>query len=551
MVDGLFVFAKKQLPKFVASFSILFLWGTEALGQSDLTVNVNLSIVDMNSAPQSAQVDLPTDTILSLVLNVTDADYDDEGTLFINNQGPINLFPGGGGSNNNVATNIIVNLNNTQRGYFNAGTNTLRFEFASQDGYTIHSITPIQSIAQKEYGRFQINVDQPVSANRSRALAIYKRLVGVGTPIDNPILLAMERQLDANNLVGAAQLATTEPGFLNLVVRDFASRMSTRDESINEQFNDFTATVIGVVRDQIDARQLLYGEFFYRGSASAPVRQNLSNDILESNDHYSDLANIGNRQWSYDYSSVLERVNQQYLRLPDGGTTSHPDAAGVLTSRAFMGAHALDGTNRRLVEYTMKQFTCNDMEDWADAKATDMRVGRDIDRFPGGEGGKYQTTCRSCHSVMDGFRGAFARYDFDRNYVKHASVHAGNQMGQRPAGISSKMNQNTDTFSAGFETTDESWINNARSPANNQRFGWRGYVETGVGVQSFGRAVANSRAFSKCMVKRVYRELCKRPVSTYETQMIESMANTFESAGYDLKSLFENIAVRPECIGVN
>ena len=154
---------------------------------------------------------------------------------------------------------------------------------------------------------------------------------------------------------------------------------------------------------------------------------------------------------------------------------------------------------------------------------------------------------------MDGFRGAFARYDFQNNFVKYASYYndggGENNMRQSPAGVARKMNINSSTFSSGFSTTDDTWINNARSPANNVLFGWRGVIDSGSGVKQMARTIANSRAFSSCMVKKVYREVCRRKVSSYESEMIKSMTTSFENKGYNLKSLFEEIAIRPECLG--
>lgn len=513
---------------------------------------LNLMVNDPAN-PQTTTVNLPGEEILSLRITVFDADYGDEGQLFINEQGPINLFPGGDSGSNNIARSFTINLNGTQRGWFNAGANTLRFQFvqvnAAYDGYRIDAIQPIISIAEKLYPEIDINIDQNISNSRELALEIYKRLAGISTPIDNPVLIEMEAMINANNLLGAAKIATEESSFYNLVIRDFAARMSTREETINEPFNDFTATFIGVVRDNLDARLLLTGNMFYMGNTQVGVPNNMATDILGSNNHFSQLESN-----NYDYASVLESNPVQRIRTPGNGLVNHPDAAGVITSRTFMAAHATAGTNRRLVEFTMKQFTCNNMEDWADATAPDSRIGRDIDRFPGGEGSKFLTTCRSCHSNMDGFRGAFARFDFSDNFVKYSSFYNSgggvDAMEQNPVGVARKFNQNDQTYPSGYRTTDNSWVNNARSPANVQRFGWRGVTSTGVGVKQFARAVANSKAFSQCMVKKVYREICRRPVANFEQGMVDSVATSFESSGYKLKNLFETIAVRPECIGV-
>ena len=77
-----------------------------------------------------------------------------------------------------------------------------------------------------------------------------------------------------------------------------------------------------------------------------------------------------------------------------------------------MAAHAIAGTNRRLVEYSFREFTCMPIDKWADASGPDTYIGRDVDRFPGGVHQKFTTTCRACHSGMDSLRGAFARYTF-------------------------------------------------------------------------------------------------------------------------------------------
>ena len=535
----------RHTRQWILSLLLIIFYSETSLAQ----LNLNL---DAATAEQTTTIQVSSDTVLFLRMSIYDADYNGEGHLFVNEQGPIVLFANGNNGNNDINLDINLNLSNTQRGYFRQGSNTLRFTFETPetffDGYRINSISAIESIETKAYEEVIPRDNGEISTHRLHALEIYKRLAGVTTPIDNPVLIEMEQHLSRGNHKAAARLATQEASFYNLVVRDFAARMSTREVTINQGFNDFIATFIGVTRDNIDARQLLTGNFIYMGSGETNVPSNIEQDILRSNNHYQGLEND-----NYDFASVLMRTDTQYLRLPGGGVTSHPDAAGVITSRAFMGAHAVDGTNRRLVEFTFNQFTCFELEEWADATATDIRVGPDIDRFPGGEGANYQSTCKACHSVMDGFRGAFARYDFSDNFVKYAAYFSNgggaDRMNQSPAGIAQKMNRNSDTFPTGFRTTDDTWVNNARGPANVQRFGWRGVHSSGSGVRQMASAVANSRAFSRCMVKRVYREICRRPIASFETSFVETMATSFENNDYNLRELFEDTALRPECLG--
>jgi len=273
-------------------------------------------------------------------------------------------------------------------------------------------------------------------------------------------------------------------------------------------------------------------------------------DILLSNSHYDSL-DIGN----FDLAKVLVKDNQQLLYNGAGATVVNPDAAGVLTSRGFMQAHAIAGTNRRLVEYSFREFLCIPIDQWADSSAPEKYIGRDVDRFPGGDHLKFTTTCRACHTVMDGLRGAFARVTFSSNYVKNAlviPVGADDDMvgfmQQEPPGIAYKLNQNNDVFPDGYEVLDDSFENFAIQGTNASYFGWSNQIK-GNGINDFGRMIANSGAFAECMTRRVYRSVCKREPASFDEEMIRTTASDFRQNGYQLRSLFEKVLITPECIG--
>lgn len=390
--------------------------------------------------------------------------------------------------------------------------------------------------------------NSPITAAREKALSIYKRLNGVSAPIDSPILKQMEPLIVAGNIAGAARLATAERGFLNVVVKDFAAKMSTREETVAAPFSDFVATVVGVTKDNVDARQLLTGNFTYRGIAGlANVRAAEVADILSSNNHYADIESQG-----LDLRTSLARSDTQKLVNTTGAAVDNPEPAGLITTRAFMEAHATAGTNRRIIEYTFREFLCVPMTDFADATGSDAMVGRDVDRFPGGSNEKFQVTCKACHSNHDPLRPAVARFDFADNIVKHALVlpngTGANQMRQSPVGISSKMNQNATVFPEGYAVNDSTWVNQANRGANIDFFGWRGW-QTGNGVNQFGSMISSAEAFSRCMAKRVYQSVCKRDPASFESPMIRQAALNFESSNYNLRTLFEEIVARPECLG--
>ncbi|NQZ00352.1 MAG: hypothetical protein HRT45_06740 [Bdellovibrionales bacterium] len=391
-------------------------------------------------------------------------------------------------------------------------------------------------------------VDAPISENRTKALELYQRLVGIKIAIDAPILKEMEAFIDNDSWMEAAALATNDPGFYNLVVRDYAVKMSNREGTVKAALNDMAAMFIGVTRDERDARELLTGNFYYQaGAGYALIPSDTANDMLRSNRHFESLEAEG-----YDISKALVRVQGQKLLSSAGQVIENPNPAGILTSRAFLSAHADAGTNRRLVEFAFQEFLCSPIEQWADANVSDAYVGRDIDRYPGGSNAKYQTTCKSCHSPMDGMRGAFARYDFVDNLVKYTTFYSvgrgPNALPQMPVGIVEKINHNFDVFPGGHEITNTSWVNQTTRGTNAQRFGWRGPT-SGSGVTAFGEMISNSRAFPVCLTTRVFESLCRRAPATFESDMINAVAQDFENGGYKLKWLFERIATRSECIG--
>ena len=409
-----------------------------------------------------------------------------------------------------------------------------------------------------------------------------ERLIGSVIPVDHPMIARVEERILRNDRIGAAKIVTgdvasQEPGhpdFLNTVVKQMAMRMSNREETIRAPLNDFAASFIGITRDERSAKELLTGDFFYMANPKkAVVRSNIFRDIVVSNNHYEDLEK---EQW--DLGKVLMRVpgpdapmgspaGQMIATDSTGTMSANPDPAGVLTSRAFMQAHAIAGTNRRLVEYAFRAFMCMPMSEMADTSASPARIGRDIDRFPGGDNVKFETSCKGCHTVMDGFRGAFARFDYSNltvggaNYgiVRHTQVN--NAGGFKfPANavdantVIRKMNHNETVFPQGYEITDESFVNNAVGIKNKDVFGWAGArARGGVGVNQFGHMIADSARFSQCMAKRVYEAVCAPGMKSEAriTPIVKELASKFQASGYKLRSLFQETAATPNCAVMN
>jgi len=400
-----------------------------------------------------------------------------------------------------------------------------------------------------------INTGINITENLLKAQTIFQRLTSVKIPLYDPVLKEMAAKLDQNDAVAAAAVATQDSRFYNYTVRDFASKMSNRAETTNVPLNDFTTTVIGAVRDEISAQRLLFDNITYVADPKlVAVPSAEVTDILRSNNHYSALDNQ-----KIDLVKVIKATTQRIFN----GTKAvdMPTPAGLLTSRSWLSEHAVAGTNRRLVEYSLREFLCTPLEKIADSTGPDNVVGRDIDRFPGGVHTKFTTTCRACHTVMDGFRPAFSQFTFNSDYVMHTftspSVNTTDDEAKgsgiftsKETGatfIHDKINKNGTVFPGGKITTDDNWVNNASYGANLPYFNWTRLK--GKGIQEYGKALAESKQFPLCMAKRVFATVCKRDVASTDDTLISEAAQEFSSRNYNLKYLFQKIVVSKQCIG--
>ena len=280
-----------------------------------------------------------------------------------------------------------------------------------------------------------------ISPARARALVLFTGITGVPVPIDDSRLLVMEPLIASGNEAAAVKIATADASFYNIRVADMFRKISTREENILAPLSDLVATGVGIVRDGISAKELLTGNFTYQmdpalgytyDSAGNPQQIiglppnadgtdqiNLAApkflNMMIYNDYYRFIESL-----NLSLFNVLTRVNGQLVLANrdvagngvQGNPVPNPDPAGLLTTRAWSLSTETAGTNRRAVEYSFREFMCTPMANMADASMPDDHVGRDVDRAPGGNVATYQTTCKACHAVMDGFRPAYAHYDF-------------------------------------------------------------------------------------------------------------------------------------------
>lgn len=350
-----------------------------------------------------------------------------------------------------------------------------------------------------------------------QARAIFRRLTGTSLTPNDPRLAQMTAAVRSGNALGAARVATDDKNFYKVTLRNWASPWSLKDGNPAAPFDDMQALAIGVVRDELDGRLILTGKFRYVSTQNGlPAESHLNND------HYQAIDDRG-----VDLKATLARR--------DGQLQSFPEQAGVLTSRSFQSEYVSAGTNRRATVYAFKNFLCTPIEVWRDPGLPEGYIRRDVNRSPSGNPSAYQRECRTCHAPMDAMTGAFAHFDFTGGAVQYFG----------PFNFPAKYNQNGSVYPDGYVTGDDSWENFA-TRHHNAAFGWRGPLE-GKGIESFAKMIGDSKGFSSCMVKRAFAATCRRELKPADQEFVAQMADTLEADRYNLRKMFEKVAISANC----
>jgi hypothetical protein len=360
----------------------------------------------------------------------------------------------------------------------------------------------------------------PVS--RAQAKRMYDRLVG--TPPTPALLDDLEQRVAADKV--AAGLYMLDPSsarssqFYTTTLKNFAMPWTNRDQTVFAPLNDYVATVIGMVRDDVDFRTALSADLIYIGQGVNPAYSTTNNDhyvALESN--------------NADLRVVLQATTQSSLNgLPPNAT------AGIITSRAASEAFFIDGTNRAMFRFTLLNHLCHDMEQVHDTTRPPDRIRQDVTRSPGGDSSLFLNNCIGCHSGMDPMAQAFAYYDFDETQGRLVYT-----QGQ----VQPKYLINSDNFKPGYITSDDHWENRWRLPGKNTVLGWAGQdgtIRSGNGAKTLGEELANSDAFAECQATKVFKTICFRsPSDGADRQQVTNSATAFKSGG-NLKRVFAETA---------
>ena len=373
---------------------------------------------------------------------------------------------------------------------------------------------------------------------RRQAKRIHDRLTGV--PATNTAIDAMEILLsgDPTGSIAAQYAIDTAQNpnaryFYNVTLKNFAAPWTNEEQTVFTPLNDYTATVIGLVRDGADFRRILYDDVVYHG---------VNNPAYSDSDnfHYEQLEALGPVTGDLSDPKILVADTQSNVTsLPSAAT------AGIMTSRAGAMAFFSDGTNRAMFRFTMMNHLCTDLEPLKDVSRIPDRIRQDISRSPGGDSRIFLNSCIGCHAGMDGMAGAFAYYEWDYN----ADKTDGNLVFTDGA-VSGKHLINSNNFQPGYIMSDDSWVNYWRN-GQNWLLGWGTAVspdakgnETGNGAKSLGQELANSSAFAQCQVDKVFETVCLRGSSEFfgaDRAARDSIVTAFQTT-YNMRDVFTDVA---------
>jgi hypothetical protein len=364
-------------------------------------------------------------------------------------------------------------------------------------------------------------------SDRDKAKRIHDRIAGV--PPSEATLDQMEALVAAGNARAAADIATEDPSFYNVTLKNMAVPWTNRDQTVFAPLNDYVATFIGMVRDDVDFSTALSADLTYTVSGSTPAVS------AANNDHY---ANAETNQ--INLKTALQFTTQSSVQgIPAEAT------AGFLTSRAASEAFFIDGTNRAMFRFTMVNHMCRDMEQVHDTSLPPDMIRQDVSRSPGGDSRIFLNNCIGCHSGMDPLSRAFAYYDFDNG---SAEAPGSMRLVYTAGTVDNKYYNNETNFPPGFHTPDDKWENRWRV-GQNSLLGWNMALPgKGEGAKSMGQELANSDAFGQCQVEKIFKTVCFRaPGNDADRNKVRDLFNIYKSNGHHLKEVFAEAAVR--CMG--
>jgi hypothetical protein len=364
-----------------------------------------------------------------------------------------------------------------------------------------------------------------IAGPREQAQRIHDRLAGV--PPTEAVLEDMRQDIEVSgDPIAAALTAMDNPNFYTVTLKNFAAPWTNRDQSVFVPLNDYTALVIGMVKDNVPFDQILSGDLLYVGSGQALPSP-------ASNAHYESLEQRMLNPSFNPQTDLVQTTQSNVYGVPANAT------AGAMTTRAAAEAFFVAGTNRAMFRFTLINHMCMDLEQVHDTSIVPDRIRQDVSRSPGGDSRVFLNNCIGCHAGMDPMAQAFAYYNFNE---------ATGSIEYTDGVVQPKYFNNEETFADGFVTPNDNWENYWRE-GQNANIGWSPSLPgAGTGAKTLGMELAGTQAFAQCQVQKVFKTVCLRePVDGTDRTQIDQMSTSFINNNYNLRQVFAESAVY--CMG--
>lgn len=375
------------------------------------------------------------------------------------------------------------------------------------------------------------------AGSREQAVQIHNRVAGV--PPSETVMLQMAAQIDAGQVAEAVKIAMNNEAFYSVTLKNMATPWTNREQTVFAPLNDYTATVIGLVRDDADFRTALYDDVIYTSNAAGLPAYSNSN-----NDHYVALENQG----SSLKDTLVRRTQSSLNGLPSDATS------GLITSRAAAKAFFIAGTNRAMFRFTLVNHLCRDLEQVHDTSLVPDFIRQDVSRSPGGDSRVFLNNCIGCHNGMDPMAKAYAYYDYEFDITAdpdgiNGALHYNTEGMIDPdtdSRVEKKYRINSSTFKPGYVTTNDNWQNYWRN-GQNSHLGWAwnspALTGMGTGAKSMNMELAHSKAFASCQVEKVFQNVClRKPGDATDRAKVEEFTQNFAANNYKLKQVFIDTA---------
>ena len=218
-------------------------------------------------------------------------------------------------------------------------------------------------------------------------------------------------------LSAVAKSATSQDTFFSRTVLNYAEPETNEEAEITNSLSDYTALVVGAVRDELDFRQILTGNILYvpnpetqmqnppvsgqvgRGNGQVGLIDGVDIDALTAV-QYSNANNDAFRVLQYNVTKGVVPLADTLVKIDQTPqTTGVAISSGIYTTRGYGSVFYNDGTNRAPVDYTINHYLCTTLEEIADTSRADVFVRRDVDRTPGGDSSKFRQECVGCQQA--------------------------------------------------------------------------------------------------------------------------------------------------------